>query len=113
MTGSSQPPGPAQPGHAGPTAATATPDRRGSRVLLTWARPDDAAVPGSIRYLVAWSTLHSSHGPGDPNMHHLRVIGTTHVLLRRPPHATLHLAVYAYRADGSLTRATKTTVRVP
>jgi hypothetical protein len=46
-------------------------------------------------------------------MHHLRVIGTTHVVLRTAPGTTLHLAVYAYGADGSFTRATKTTVRLP
>ena len=35
-------------------------------MLLSWAKPDDAAVPAPSRYLVAWSTLHSAHGPGIP-----------------------------------------------
>jgi hypothetical protein len=96
-----------------PTAATATPDRSGKQLLLTWATPADAPDPAAARYLVAWSTLHSAHGPGDPNMHHLRVTGKTHVRLRTPPRSTVHLAVYAYGADGTLTRATKTTVRLP
>ena len=111
---------PADPGHATgplaaerPTAATATPGGEGTNVLLSWAKPDDMPSGGSARYLVAWSTLYSAHGPGDPNMHHLRVVGTTHVRLRTPPHSTVHLAVYAYGADGSFTRATKTTVRLP
>jgi hypothetical protein len=104
---------PDQPEGARPRAATATPDRKGKTLLLTWAKPEGAPVAGSIRYLVAWSTLHSAQGPGDPNMHHLRVIGTTHLVLRTAPGTTLHLAVYAYGADGLLTRATKTTVRLP
>ena len=79
-------------------------------MLLTWA-PTRLRRPTG--YLVAWSTLHSSHGPGDRNMHHLRVSGKAHVLLRTSPHTTLHLAVYAYGPDGSLTRGTKTTVRLP
>ena len=46
-------------------------------------------------------------------MHHLRVRGRAHVSLRTSPHSTVHLAVYAYGPDGSLTRGTKTTVRLP
>jgi hypothetical protein len=41
------------------------------------------------------------------------VRGKAYVVLRRSPHTTLHLAVYAYGPDGSLTRGTKTTVRLP
>ena len=92
-----------------PTAASAAPTGSGKKVLLTWAPP----ASGATGYLVAWSTLHSSQGPGDRNMHHLRVSGKAHVLLRTSPHTTLHLAVYAYGPDGSLTRGTKTTVRLP
>jgi hypothetical protein len=92
-----------------PTAASAAPTGSGKKLLLTWAPP----ATGATGYLVAWSTLHSSHGPGDRNMHHLRVSGRAHVVLRTKPHTTLHLAVYAYGADGSLTRGTKTTVRLP
>ena len=92
-----------------PTAASAAPARSGKKLLLTWAPP----ASGATSYLVAWSTLHSSHGPGDRNMHHLRVRGRAHVSLRTSPHSTVHLAVYAYGPDGSLTRGTKTTVRLP
>jgi hypothetical protein len=93
---------------ARPTAATAAPTASGKKLLLTWAPP----TSGASGYLVAWSTLHSSQGPGDRNMHHLRVSGKAHVIMRTSPHTTLHLAVYAYGADGSLTRGTKTTVRL-
>jgi hypothetical protein len=112
-TSSRRPAAPVEAKLARPRAATATPDRKGTKVLLTWAEPEDAAAPDSTRYLVAWSTLHSAQGPGDPNMHHVRVAGATHVVLRTSPGSTLHLAVYAYRPDGSLTRATKTTRRLP
>jgi hypothetical protein len=94
-----------------PRAAAATPDVSGKKLLLTWAKPEGAH--DETRYLIAWSTLHSSQGPGDPNMHRLRVKGRTSIQLRTRPRTTLHLAVYAYAADGSITRATKTTVRLP
>ena len=42
-----------------PTAASAAPTGSGKKVLLTWAPP----ASGATGYLVAWSTLHSSHGP--------------------------------------------------
>jgi hypothetical protein len=35
-----------------------------------------------------------------------------HILLRTRPGSTLHLAVYAQLADGTFTRATKTTLRL-
>lgn len=98
---------------APPTAATAALNKSGKKLLLSWAKPGSEPASGSTVYLIAWSTLHSAQGPGDPNMHHLRVKGKTHILMRTSPHTTLHFAVYAYGADGSLTRATKTTVRVP
>jgi hypothetical protein len=96
-----------------PRAATATPDRSGKKVLLSWVKPEDAPGSAPSEYLVAWSTLHSAHGPGDPHMHHLRVKGATHLRMRTTPRSTLHLAVYARRADGSFTRATKITLRLP
>jgi hypothetical protein len=96
-------------GRARPTAANAMPNARGDKVLLTWREPDGGVVP--IRYLLAWSTLHSAQGPGDPNMHHLYRT-RPHILLRTRPGTTLHVAVYAQLADGTFTRATKTTVRL-
>ena len=104
---------PAQLEPAPPTAVTGAPNKTGNKLLLSWAKPGSEPASDSTVYLIAWSTLHSAQGPGDPNMHHLRVKGKTHILMRTRPHTTLHFAVYAYGADGSLTRATKTTVRVP
>jgi hypothetical protein len=94
----------------GPAGATAAATVTGRKVLLSWAMPGSS---GPVTYRVAWSTLHSAHGPGDPLMHHLRISGRTHVLLRVRPRSTLHFAVYAYRANGSLTPGTKTTLRLP
>jgi PKD repeat protein len=104
---------PAQTEAARPTAATAAPDTHGKKVLLTWGKPAGTPASSSTRYFLAWSTLHSAQGPGDPNMHHLRVVNKTHISMRTSPHTTLHVAVYAYGADGLFTRATKTTVRLP
>jgi hypothetical protein len=92
-----------------PSAASATSNVRGDKVLLTWKQPNGDVVPS--RYLLAWSTLHSAQGPGDPNMHHLYRT-KPHILLRTEPGTTLHLAVYAQLADGTFTRATKTTLRL-
>jgi hypothetical protein len=96
---------------ARPEGATAVPAVSGANVLLSWTRP--AGADPQTRYLVAWSTLHSAHGPGDPNMHHIRLTGRTSLSLRTRPGTTLHLAVYAWAADGSITRPTKTTLRLP
>jgi PKD repeat protein len=93
-----------------PTGATAAATVTGRKVLLSWAM---AGSSGSETYRIDWSTLHSAHGPGDPVMHHLRISGRMHVLLRARPHSTVHFAVYAYRANGSLTPGTKTTLRLP
>ena len=46
-------------------------------------------------------------------MYRMTVQGRTSLVLRTRPRTTLHLAVYAYAADGSFTRATKTTLRLP
>jgi hypothetical protein len=92
-----------------PSAARATANMRGDKVLLTWKQPEGSAAP--TRYLLAWSTLHSAHGPGDRNMHHLYRT-KAHILLRTKPGTTLHFAVYAQLADGTFTRATKTTLRL-
>jgi len=91
-----------------PLEAAATPNVRGDKVLVTWKGPDGAPP---IRYLLAWSTLHSAHGPADPNMHHLYWTAP-HILLRTRPGTTLHLAVYAQMPGGTFTRATKTTLRL-
>ena len=98
------------PESARPLAAAATPNVSGTRVLLTWARP---VGEEPAHYLIAWSTLHSAQGPGDPNMHHLRLTGRTNVAMRVRPRTTIHFAVYALADDGSYTRATKTTLRLP
>jgi PKD repeat protein len=95
---------------ARPLAAAATPNARGTKVLLTWAKP---AGGEPAHYLIAWSTLHSAQGPGDPNMRHLRVEKKTNIAMRVQPRTTIHFAVYALAADGHYTRATKTTVRLP
>jgi hypothetical protein len=94
---------------ARPLAAAAAPNVKGTSVLLTWAKPAGEEPP---LYLIAWSTLHSAQGPGDPNMHHLRV-RKTNVAMRVRPRTTIHFAVYALGADGRYTRATKTTLRLP
>jgi hypothetical protein len=94
---------------ARPLAAAAAPNVKGTSVLLTWAKPAGEEPP---LYLIAWSTLHSAQGPGDPNMHHLRV-RATNVAMRVRPRTTIHFAVYALGADGRYTRATKTTLRLP
>ena len=102
-----------QPGQATefarPLAAAAAPNASNTSVLLTWAKP---AGEEPVQYLIAWSTLHSAQGPGDPNMRHLRV-RKTNVKMRVKPRTTLHFAVYALGADGRYTRATKTTLRLP
>ena len=92
-----------------PLAAAATRNLRGDKVLVTWRQPEGSAPP--IRYLLAWSTLHSAHGPADPNMHHLYWTAP-HIMLRTKPGTTLHLAVYAQMPGGTFTRATKTTLRL-
>ena len=92
-----------------PLAAAATPNLRRDKVLVTWKQPEGSAPP--TRYLLAWSTLHSAHGPADPNMHHLYWTAP-HIMLRTKPGTTLHLAVYAQMPDGTFTRATKTTLRL-
>ncbi len=46
-------------------------------------------------------------------MYRMSVQGRTNIVLRTRPRTTMHLAVYAYAPDGSFTRATKTTVRLP
>jgi hypothetical protein len=94
-----------------PHSLTGTPTLRGQRVRLAWLPVEDA--PPSTRYLVAWSSLHSSQGPADPLMHHTWT-SDAHVLM---PGArggtTLHYAVYAYGSDGTLVKAAKTTIRLP
>jgi hypothetical protein len=97
------------PEPARPLAAAAAANAQGTSVLLTWAKPA-GEEPG--HYLIAWSTLHSAQGPGDPNMHHLRV-RRTNIAMRVKPRTTLHFAVYALTPDGRYTRATKTTLRLP
>ena len=94
-----------------PRAATAAADASGKKLLLTWAKPEGAH--DETRYLITWSTLHSSQGPADPNMHRMSVPGRTSIVLRTRPRTTMHLAVYAYAPDGTFTRATKTTIRLP
>ena len=81
-----------------------------TRCSLTW-KGRRRRRARSIRYLLAWSTLHSAHGPADPNMHHLYWTAP-HILLHTRPGTTLHLAVYAQMPGGTFTRATKTTLRL-
>lgn len=79
-------------------------------MLVTWAKP---ARKEPAHYLIAWSTLHSAQGPGDPNMHHLRIASRTSIAMRVTPRTRVHFAVYALAPDGRYTRAAKTTVRLP
>jgi len=78
-----------------PLEAAATPNKRRDKVLVTWKGPDGAPP---IRYLLAWSTLHSAQGPADPNMHHLYWTAP-HILLHTRPGTTLHLPANHLEGD--------------
>jgi hypothetical protein len=107
---------PSHPGNGGTNGGAAlrlkaSRHTSGKNVLLTWTKPRGAVR--STRYLVAWSTTHSSQGPGDRFMRHLHWKKATHILMRGfRPGTTIHYAVYAYASDGTLTSASKTTLRI-
>jgi hypothetical protein len=94
-----------------PRSLTGTPAVRGSGVRLTWTPAPGA--PPVTRYLIAWSSLHSAQGPADPLMRRVWT-SDTHLLMRGArPGTTLHYAIYALGSDGVLTKAGKTTIRLP
>jgi PKD domain len=94
-----------------PRSLKGTPTVSGSHVRLAWTPAPGA--PPSKRYLIAWSPLHSAQGPGDPLMHHIWTTDTQLLMSGARPGMTLHYAVYAYGSDGVLTKAGKTTIRLP
>jgi hypothetical protein len=94
-----------------PRSLKGTPTVSGSNVRLAWTPAPGA--PPSKRYLIAWSPLHSAQGPSDPLMHHVWTSDTQLLMSGARPGMTLHYAVYAYGSDGVLTRAGKTTIRLP
>jgi hypothetical protein len=94
-----------------PRSLTGTAGVGGSRVRLTWT-PAPGAPPVS-RYLIAWSSLHSAQGPTDPHMRHVWTSQTHLLMPGARPGTTLHYAIYAVGSDGRLTKAGKTTIRLP
>jgi hypothetical protein len=94
-----------------PRSLTGTAGVGGSRVRLTWT-PAPGAPPVS-RYLIAWSSLHSAQGPTDPHMRHVWTSQTHLLMPGARPGTTLHYAIYAVGSDGLLTKAGKTTIRLP
>jgi 6-phosphogluconolactonase (cycloisomerase 2 family) len=113
-------PSDATPAAVDPPAAPATPppapDRftlsrtlQGAKVLLSW-RVSLGTHP--TRYLIVWSVEHSARGAADPRIKHRRWTTKTTLRLPRTTAHTIHVAVYAYGADGALLRGAKKTLRL-